>query len=349
MTRLSKLAMMSIHRSIGDIDMNQQEFETIWKDGKDYVECYTSGSTGEPKLIRLSKDFMRASARRTNEFFGIDAGSRLHTCLDFRYIASMMMTVRADEAGCILTSEEPSSKPLGGIPEDEIIDLMSMVPIQMAWVLDSSHVWKGIRNILLGGSPIPSLIRKRIVLSPYTVWESYGMTETASHIAIRKVEVEDVPFKTLDGISVSVNEEGCLTIIMPDDQRITTTDIAEMTGENEFRILGRADHVVISGGIKIHPEELERRLGPFIGYDYCLSSVPDKKWGEKLVLAVESSPDMIDEELLREAVGVRLRQYRKILELGVKTPKDVLIVAELPRTANGKIDRVKLKNMLSGD
>lgn len=348
MIRLTGKQTKRMHHSTGDIDMTQQEFERIWKDSEEYVECRTSGSTGEPKEIRLRKDFMRSSARRTNRFFGIDERSRLHTCLDFKYIASIMMTVRADVAGCRLTSEIPSSHPLGEVTADERIDLVSMVPAQMEWVLDSRQVWSGIRNILLGGSGVPSLMRKRIAMSPYTVWESYGMTETASHIAIRKVEEDDLPFKTLDGISVGVNEEGCLTIVMPGGERLTTTDIAELTGENEFRILGRADHAVISGGIKIHPEELERKLGPFIAYDYCLTGIPDKKWGEKLVLAVESQGDSFDDDLLREAVGVRLRQYRKILELGVKSPKDVVIVSSLPRTSKGKVDRKKLRRMLNG-
>ncbi|MDE6511076.1 MAG: AMP-binding protein, partial [Muribaculaceae bacterium] len=253
--------------------MTQQEFEEIWKDGDDFVECRTSGSTGKPKEIRLSKDFMRASARRTNEFFCIDGKSRLHTCLDFKYIASMMMTVRAEEAACLLTSETPSSRPLGEVGTDEKIDLLSMVPAQMEWLLDSKTVWSGIRNILLGGSAIPSLMRRRIAMSPYTVWESYGMTETASHIAIRKVEGVEQPFKTLDGISVGVTDEGCLTVVMPNGEKLLTTDIAELTGDNEFRILGRADHAVISGGVKLHPEELERRLGPFIAYDYCLTAI----------------------------------------------------------------------------
>lgn len=326
--------------------MTQKEFEDIWRDGADYVVCQTSGSTGEPKEIRLSKDFMRASARRTNDFFGIDGNSRLHTCLDFKYIASMMMTVRADEAGCELTSELPSSCPLGEVPTDERINLVSMVPAQMEWLIDSSQVWTGISNILLGGSAIPSLMRRRIALSPYTVWESYGMTETASHIALRKVDRDEVPFKTLDGISVGVTEDGCLRVTMPDGKELTTTDIAELTGENEFRILGRADHAVISGGIKIHPEALERRLGPFIAFEYCISSVPDEKWGERLVLVIEAPTESNDYTLLREAVGVRLRQYKKILELGVKSPKDVVVLSTLPRTPKGKVDRFKLKEIL---
>ncbi len=308
--------------------------------------CHTSGSTGKPKEIRLKKDFMRQSARRTNDFFNIVASSRLHTCLDFKYIASMMMTVRADEAQCLLTSEIPSSRPLADIGEDEVIDLVSVVPVQMEWILDSGEKWKGLRHILIGGSAIPPMMRRRIALSGYDAWESYGMTETASHIALRKVTEEEGAFSTLPGISVEVNKKDCLVIKMPDGTKLTTTDIAVVENSNSFRILGRADNCVISGGIKIMPEELERKLGPFIAFDYCISSVPDKKWGEKLVLVVEEPKDSIAEDLLLEAVGVRLRQYRKILDLGVKSPKDVVRVSELPRTSNGKIDRKRLKKLL---
>ena len=278
--------------------MTQLEFEKIWQDDSEFVLCQTSGSTGMPKEIELRKDFMRQSARRTNEFFGITDSSRLHTCLDFKYIASMMMTVRADEAKCLLTSEYPSTKPLGEIAKDEEIDLLSVVPAQMEWILDSEDSWRGIKHILIGGSAIPMMMRRRIALSGYDAWETYGMTETASHIALRRVGEDDVPFETLDGISVEINDENCLVVKMADGLTFTTNDIAKVESPKEFRILGRADNCVISGGIKIMPEDLERKLGPFIAFDYCISSVPDKKWGEKLVLVVEI-PDNIDEDILK--------------------------------------------------
>ncbi len=326
--------------------MTQEEFEKVWHDSSDFVICHTSGSTGEPKEIKLSKDFMRQSAVRTNNFFGIVSSCRLHTCLDFEYIASKMMAVRADEAKCRLTSEVPTSTPLGDIGEEEEVDLLSVVPAQMEWILDNAQRWKGIRHILIGGSAIPPMMRRRIALSGFDAWETYGMTETSSHIALRKVGEEDVPFVALDGISVEVNEEGCLVVNMPDGMRLVTNDIASLESPKEFRILGRADNCVISGGIKIMPEDLERRLGPFIAFDYCISSIPDKKWGEKLVLVVENPEDSLEENLLKNAIGVRLKQYRKLLDLGVKSPKDVVCVPELPKTANGKVDRKKLKNLL---
>ena len=346
MTRRWELMINHTNHWTGDIEMTQKEFDDIWHDCRDYVVCHTSGSTELPKEIRLSKAFMRRSAIRTNEFFGIDSGSRLHTCLDFKYIASMMMTVRADLAGCRLSSENPSSRPLGDIAKDERIDLLSVVPAQMEWLLDATERWTGLRNILVGGSAIPFMMRRRISMSGYNVWESYGMTETASHIALRKVDDTDIPFKTLDGITVDKNEGDCLIIHLPDGDSLTTTDVADVISPHEFRILGRADHTVISGGIKIRPEELEQRLGPFIAFDYCISSIPDRKWGERLVIVVEAPDGNMDEDLLKDAVGVRLKQYRKILELGVKSPKEVLVISSLPRTPKGKIDRLSLRNQL---
>ncbi len=326
--------------------MTQSVFEEIWKDDSEYVECHTSGSTGEPQNIKLQKDFMRKSACRSNAFFNISAESRLHTCLDFDYIASKMMTVRADVAGCRLTSETPSNRPLSDIGKQERVDLLSVVPSQMEWILASPTMWSGIRRILVGGAPIPPELRRRVTLSEYEVWESYGMTETASHIALRRVQEEDVPFVTLKGITVELENDGRLVVKMPGTEKLVTNDIAEVYSPEEFRILGRADNCVISGGIKIMPEELERRLGPFIAFDYCISSVPDSKWGERLVLAVEVRKSELGKEFLNKAVSVRLNQYRKSLELGVKAPKEVICVDELPRTRNGKIDRPTLKTLL---
>lgn len=327
--------------------MTQQEFEQEWLNDSDFVMCHTSGSTGTPKEIKLRKDLMRQSAGRTISFFGLGLDSHLHTCLGFQYIASKMMTVRADMAKCLLTSEPPSNKPLEGFSGDKEITLLSVVPSQMLWILDNPDIWSRIKNILIGGSPIPSLIRNMIALSGINAWESYGMTETASHIALRKVTSDEtVPFTTLPGITVSSGNDGCLVVNIPGMDAVNTTDLAEVISDSEFRILGRSDNCIISGGVKIIPEQIENLLGPFIAYDYCISSVPDSKWGEKAVLVVESLDCNIGEEVLKKAVSLRLNQYKKIMNLGVKTPKDVIITKVLPRTDSGKIDRNTLKLML---
>lgn len=326
--------------------MTQSEFELQWTDSNEYIVCHTSGSTGRPKEIHLSKEFMRAGARRTVDFFALDENCRLHTCLDFMYIASKMMTVRADVAHCTLTSERPSSEPLQDIGYDERIDLVSVVPAQMGSVLDAPGHWRGIRNFLIGGSAIPPLLRHRIALSGYVAWESYGMTETASHIALRRVESTGLePFRTLPGITVSQTEDGCLQISLPGEDLIKTTDLAEVVSDTEFRILGRADNCIISGGIKIIPEDLESRLGPFIGYDYCVSYLPDEKWGERLVLVVATGESSLPESFLLKAISVRLNQFRKSLDLGRIAPKEIILVKELPFTSSGKLDRKRLREL----
>lgn len=324
--------------------MNQQEFEKEWNNDSDFVVCHTSGSTGVPKEIHLKKEFMRQSARRTNDFFQLNEGSQLHTCLDFQYIASKMMTVRADMAKCRLTSETASNRPLQEISSDEEISLVSVVPSQMIWILDNIGNLPGISNFLIGGSSIPSMLRRRIAISGVDAWESYGMTETASHIALRKVtEDESKPFKALEGITVDVNSEGCLVINMPGIDVLTTNDLAEVVSPTEFRILGRADNCIISGGVKIIPEMLEGVLGPFIAFNYCISSVPDPKWGERLVLVVEKGETDLSDEIIKKGVGVRLEQFKKSLGLGPKAPKDIFLIDHIPLNARGKVDRKVLK------
>lgn len=172
------------------------------------------------------------------------------------------------------------------------------------------------------------------------------MTETASHVALRKISDSDVPFQTLPGISVSASEDGRLVVHIQGRDPLLTSDIAEVLSDSEFRILGRADYCVISGGVKIHPELLESLLGPFIALDYCISSVPDPKWGERLVLVVETGSADLSADFIKKAVAVRLNQYKKVLDLGVRTPKEIFSISSFPRTSNGKLDRGALRSLL---
>ena len=259
-----------------------------------------------------------------------------------------MMLVRAAEAGCVLTSEAPSNRPLESADLEREISLLSVVPSQMQFLLERQDSLKAVRTVLIGGSPIPSVLRRAIALSRFDAWESYGMTETASHIALRKVTADaSAPFVALPGIKVSASGDGCLVISLPGCADIVTTDIAEVLSDSEFRILGRADNCIISGGIKIIPEQLEQMLGPFVAFPYCISSVADDKWGERLVMVVEKGDSVLTDDIVCKAVSLRLAQYKKMLDLGVKTPKEVVCVSRLPLLANSKVDRRALKSMLT--
>lgn len=308
-------------------------FLNEWRGDSPFIVCHTSGSTGTPKEIRLSKKFVIRSAQRTIDFFGLDSKSRLHLCISPEYIGGKMMVVRAEICGGVLTSEEPSNRPLSQLSADDKIDLLAVVPSQMHHILDNLTQMPQIRNIICGGAPIDSSLRERIFKSGLNVWETYGMTETASHIALRRLTPTDKNFFTLDGISVGLREE-CLSITMPDGETFITKDIAEVFSEHSFTILGRKDNVIISGGKKFFPENIERLISPYMDGEFAVTSVPDGKWGEKIVCLTTYADDtqMLLEKLRRDLPHETL-------------PRDIVRVESLPLTPNGKIDRLKLRSI----
>lgn len=305
--------------------MTWDELRAEWESSGLWLRCHTSGSTGAPKEIMLPKEQVRASARRTLHFFRLDAGSRFHSCLSPDYIGGKMMLIRAMESGGRFTWEKPSNRPL--LAGDGAIDLLCVVPSQMEHILDSIGSLPVIGDILIGGSPIPSALRERIAASPLRCWETYGMTETASHVAIRRVADDDVPFTPLPGIKVTANE-GCLAIDIAGWKRFETNDIVEMTPDGGFSVLGRKDNVIITGGLKVHPEDVERRLHPFLGSEIMVTGQEDAKWGSKVVLIVESCT-LTDEDILK----ICRRELHKH-----EVPKEISR-RPIPRTPNGKLKR----------
>lgn len=310
--------------------MNFDEFLEEWRDkSTPYIIARTSGSTGEPKTIHLDKEFVRQSALRTNRFFSIDKDSRLHSCVAADYIGGKMMAVRADMAGCRFTSETPSNRPLTEIGRDEAIDLLAVVPAQMVHILDNLRDMPKIRAVIIGGSAINPQLYRRICESGLNAYETYGMTETASHIALRKVGNEW--FGCLDGIMVERDERGCLAICFDSGERFVTNDLAEVRDERHFKIRGRHDHMIITGGKKVNPYGVEEKLAPYIDSPFVITSEPDYKWGSAIVLIIEGNHD-------RHSDGDLMRIMKEIL-LPHEVAKKIERVERLPRTANGKIKR----------
>lgn len=309
--------------------MTYEELAREWDSDSDFIVCRTSGSTGSPKQIRLPKKQMLRSAERTARYFSLDAGSELHSCISPDYIGGKMMFVRERFLGCRLSWETPSNRPLESYEGNEI-DLLSIVPSQMIYILDNLGSIPRIKNILIGGAPVSPTLRERIVSSGLNVFESYGMTETSSHIAIRKIGKEVSPFTTLEGITVS-NPDGRLCINIRDWMEITTNDLAEVSNPNEFHILGRADNVINSGGKKIHPESVEMRLEKHLdnSYRFYISSRPDEKWGEAVILVTEAPPDSKAEII---EVCHRILDKHEI-------PKEIVFKDKIELTPNGKIRR----------
>lgn len=318
-------------------------FLNEWFSDSDFVLAHTSGSTGEPKLIELPKSIMIKSAERTIEYFGLKPGKRILLSLPCRFIAGKMMVVRVLIGQMNLIAVDPASD--FDFLENEFFDFGAMVPSQVIKILEQAsgkEKLQNIRNLLIGGSGISSALEGRISMLSSRIVLTYGMTETASHIAIRELsgnrELEY--YRCLPGIKVSINESGCLKIHLPEFQEpFQTNDLAELQSDTIFRILGRSDSVIISGGIKYSPETIEKKLEPLINRRFVISSTPDEKLGEKLVLVFEGEP--FNTEELRHQIKKHLPKFEQ--------PKSIVFMTSFPETHSGKIKRYDLSALIRSD
>ncbi|MCM1377227.1 MAG: AMP-binding protein [Clostridium sp.] len=332
--------------------MSGLEFREEYLQGGNII-AHTSGSTGEPKEIILPRDLVVSSAQRSIAFFGIDDQSRLHSCIGFEYIGGKMTLARAVEAGCVLTAETPSNRPTlcgeviygRSASKEKPITLVSVTASQMPYLLDHHSELPQVEKYLIGGSAIPADIRSRIVESRIEAWESYGMTETASHIALRRVTADQgLPFKVLPGISISQTAEGCLCIEVAEgetDVHIETHDIVKIINNQEFVLIGRSDDVINTGGKKFHPARAEYQLEKILNEKYgfkvrlMFRAEPDRKWGDAITLLCETvNDDNGNNELLSILSEICRSQLEKW-----QNPKKISIVDTLPRTSNGKLKR----------
>lgn len=307
------------------------QFIELWRSGCQQFEAHTSGSTGTPKSILLNRADMIQSARATNQFFGITEKSTLGLPLSVDYIAGKMMVVRAEIAGCKLL-------PLpicNNVVVSQHIDLLSVVPSQIPSILSSSQY---IANLLIGGAPINSKCEQALIEVGIKAYLGYGMTETCSHVALRRIG-NDGRFTAMPGITFATDSRGCL-IIQSDHfswKSLVTNDVVELISNTEFKWLGRADNVINSGGIKIHPERLEqtyRRLVPALP-DFYLVGIASDKWGSELAMVTQPIPQHLLEELKSKVAD------HKYL------PKKIVTVQELSTTANGKIRRIVPSDYIS--
>lgn len=311
--------------------MTFEEFIKEWRSEKTTITAFTSGSTGTPKSIELDKEFVKESAMRTNAFLNIGCGSHLHSCVAPDFIGGKMMAVRAELANCQFSFETPSNRPLTGLDKSQKIDLLAVVPSQMIHILEHKDDLPEIGNIIIGGSSINPKLRKSIADSGLNAYESYGMTETASHIALKRIDNEDGYFHPMAGIFVDTDERGCLEIYFPDGKTVVTNDLATMHPDGGFKIEGRYDNVIITGGKKVNPLDVERVIGEMTDNAVLLTSVPDEKWGERIILKIESPySEKLEKEIMSFLEG-RVKSWEK--------PKEIFFVEKLERTANGKIKR----------
>lgn len=297
----------------------------------EWVAAHTSGSTGRPKEIRLLKSDMIASALATCRFFGIERESRLVCPLSTDYIAGKMMVVRALVSGARLELVKPSTSPLGEWHGEGRIALLPVVPSQVEALLADPKLAQ-VDNLLVGGGELSRADAQALTAAGINARSSYGMTETCSHVALKRVGEQE--FTALPGVTFETDERGCLIINVPrmSVKRLVTNDQVRLTGPDRFVWLGRHDNVINSGGVKIHPEDDERLLAPYLGDTrFYITSRPSQKWGREAVMVVLDSA-MTDEELLAACVA-HLPRYH--------VPKAVIRDMQPQFTASGKLLRRK--------
>lgn len=300
-----------------------------WLSENDTIVVNTSGSTGVPKRLALRKLYVANSARATIAFFKVGAGARALLCMSANYIAGKMMLVRAMIAGWDLIITEPKKDPLQGITG--IFDFVAMVPYQVHHSFD--HLDR-VKKLIIGGGIVSPELENRLNNLTSEVFVTYGMTETISHIALRPINGLDKSkvYKALPGVSFVQQENGCLTIVAPSisEKAVHTNDVVQLLSNTSFVFLGRIDNVINSGGIKIHPEQLEGIFSKCFHLNSFFASRPDEQLGERLILVVEGEPTEVNIQLVKKCL-FSFPSYHK--------PKDIIWVSKFCYTETGKIQR----------
>ena len=304
-------------------------FLTSWFDEKDFIISKTSGTTGDAKEIKLKKLDLISSSKLTADYFKLKAGDKAINCLPVKYIAGKMMLVRSLVLGLDLYLFPVSSSPIKQIKKN--YDLIALTPMQLS---NSVPYIDYIKNVLVGGSPINENLKCKILNINTNVYETYGMTETITHIAVRNLTRGENEFTALPGISI-FERDSCL-LIKPKHlsiDSVLTKDIAVLTEKNKFILIGRKDFIINSGGIKINPEAVEKKLSEYLKEKFIVSSISDDILGEQVVLVFhENIPKNY------KAAFNKLEKY--------ELPRKVFVLKKFPQK-NGKIDRVGIKNKIN--
>mgnify|MGYP001062516847 CR=1 FL=1 len=319
-----------------DWERHLYDFLLEWLSPEPDMELPTSGATGEAKRIRVSKQAMAHSARMTGDYFRLRPGQSALLCMPASHIAGRMMVVRAWELGLRLICVDPRGLSLAGL--DTEIDFAAMVPGQLHRLLFEEPGGVAqlarIRQLLLGGGAVSRVLLTAIPDLACRVFLSYGMTETLSHIAIRRLSPPvEAHFRVLPGVTVDTDGRDCLVIHAPglSVAGLVTNDVVKLHGEKRFELLGRVDNLINSGGIKHFPEQLEARLEALLpGRDFFIAGLADERLGERLALFIEGTADL-DLDRLRTRIDALLEPYQR--------PREIHFVPRFARTPTAKIQR----------
>ena len=320
-----------------------EAFLQEWHNEDPTVWVHTSGSTGTPKPLQVEKERMMASARLTCSFLGLKEGDSALLCMPLQYIAGKMVVVRSLVAGLKLMPIAPSGHPLKDLKETPTF--AAMIPMQVYNTLqvpEERARLMEIKHLIIGGGAIDDVLAHELKDFPNHVWSTYGMTETLSHIALRRLNGTDTSdwYMPFEQVRIRLSEEGTLIIHAPNvcSEELKTNDIAEINEEGKFRILGRKDNTINSGGVKIQIEQVESRLKKHLDTPFLISARRDAKFGEIVVLIYNK---VGNEDHIRRICEMELPTYW--------VPKAYIGVDELPMTGTGKPDRASARRLANGE
>ncbi len=306
-----------------------------WFDGDDKISLKTSGSTGPPKVMPVAKYRLVKSAEMTNSFFGLSENSRMLLCLSPEFIAGKMMIVRAMLAGAHLITAGLETNPLHTLTEP--IDFTAIVPLQLDKILEQNREKLDlIKTIIIGGSSIPVLLESQLQGLRTDCWHTYGMTETLSHIALRLLNGENRSdwFTPLPGIQIDQDEKGCLQIEAPHlyENKLVTNDLVHLDG-NRFKVLGRADDVIVSAGHKLHPGLIERKIEAVLSLPFFIGAEKHEVAGQSALLVVEGQLSVNAIFQLWKMMDAKLKPH--------EMPRRMYFLPSFDYLESGKIDKRK--------
>ncbi len=324
------------------------EFVRQWLTGSQEFAQRTSGSTGEPQTVTLTRQQLAASARRTGDYFDLGPGERALVGLNCEFIGGKMMLVRGLERNMHLTIVEPVADPFERVAADAAFDFAAFVPLQLRAMLAAGRADRlnQMQAVLVGSAGVEPGLLAAIAQLTVPVYLTYGMTETASHVALRRLNGPQATlhYRMLPGLHLGQDARGCLTVRgdVTNDALVVTNDHIELLDEHTFDWLGRADFVINSGGVKVQAEKVELVL------DVALAEIgqsrrafvagqPDERLGQAVTAYVEGPPlSKAQQQELLGLLRARLGKY--------EVPKALKFLPKFQQTASGKLDRISMSN-----
>ncbi len=323
-----------------NISREVHDFLGDWFNNNEFVVVKTSGSTGKPKPIKLKKEFMINSAKATGEFFQLHENTTALLCMSVVYIAGKMMLVRAMVLGWNIDIVKPVTNPLLAVRKN--YDFSAMVPMQLQASLKEL---KKVKTLIVGGGVVSNDLKKEIEHSTTEIFATYGMTETITHIAVKRLNHEEKEYSlynTLPNVTLEKDRRGCLVIHAPlvSDELVITNDIVELHSKTSFTWMGRFDNIINSGGVKLNPETIEEKLSNIIEGRFFVAGISDTILGEKLVLVLEGDKTTAElSDINKELESLEsLGKYEK--------PKEIFIVPAFIETETKKIQRAKTLDLV---